>query len=317
MFPNANFGHISECASFTAERLSRVRSALAELEQSGIAVVVNGSYARGKASEGSDFDYFLLVPDHMAPDELHAAHNRVKQVVTAEIGKEPSAEGAFSAIEKLGEFAKVIGGQEDTNQQTTRRMLFLTEGKAVCGQATFEKQRKTLVTEMYIREGTTDHQLGLFLLNDIIRYGRTMCVDFENKTVQNKKPWGIRNIKLVFSRKLLYFAGVLICAELAQRTLQQKRDRAVELMDMTPLERVIAVCGRSAERALEDYDYFLGMLRQSSVRADLDEIKEARDSHSELFRSMKNRGHHFSMHLISALDATYPAVHPIHKALIM
>jgi len=46
-----------------------------------------------------------------------------------------------------------------------------------------------------------------FLLHDLIRYYRTICVDFEYKTYENGKPWGDRNIKIQFSRKFLYFSN--------------------------------------------------------------------------------------------------------------
>lgn len=317
MFPKHDFKHIAGCKDFTKSRIGHVRIDLAEVEATGVSVVVNGSYAREEASRASDFDYFLLAPADMPAAETKRIREKIKRAIVAHIGKEPSADGAFSAVEKFGEFAKVIGGQSDTNQQITRRILFLTEGRAVCGQKAFDDERGKLVTEMYLREGTTDHQLGLFLLNDIIRYWRTICVDFEHKTVQNRKPWGIRNIKLVFSRKLLYFGGVLICAEMAQRTLDQKRERALELMQLTPIERLCCVCGHAAEPALADYDYFLRMMGHPDVRTELESVQEDRKTHPELFRAMKNRGHHFSMHLINALRATYGEGHPIHRALIM
>lgn len=317
MFPTCEFPNIIARKEFTRRRIEHVRIDLSEIDSTGASVVINGSYARGEASEASDFDYFLLVPSEISAAKIRSIQALVKKVVLKQIGKEPAVDGAFSAIEKIGEFAKTVGGQLDTNQQITRRMLFLTEGKAVCGQAAFDAERNKIITETYIRDGITDHQLGLFLLNDIIRYWRTICVDFEYKTVQNGKPWGIRNIKLVFSRKLLYFAGLLICAEMGQRTLSQKRERALELMNMTPIERVCAVCGASAEAALGDYDYFLGLISRSEVRKELEDVEEHRDKHPELFRAMKNRGHHFSLHLISALKATYADSHPIHRALIM
>ena len=317
MFLEHDFKHIQTCREFTRRRIGHVQIDLAEVEAAGVSVVVNGSYARGEASPASDFDYFILAPNNLSTKDSRRIRETIKRVVVAQIGKEPSADGAFSALETIGEFAKVIGGQSDTNQQITRRILFLTEGRAVCGQKVFDNERSKLVSEMYIREGITDHQLGLFLLNDIIRYWRTICVDFENKTVQNNKSWGIRNIKLVFSRKLLYFGGVLICAEMGQRTLAQKRERALELMKLTPIERLCSVCGHAAKPALADYDYFLSMMEQLEMRAELEAVKEDRGKHPELFRAMKNRGHHFSMHLINAVRATYSESHPIHRALIM
>lgn len=317
MFPAPEFKNIIRCREFTRRQLEHVRIDLAELEELGVSVIVNGSYAREEASPASDFDYFLLVPDDLGSAEATKIRAKVKRVVLKHVGKEPSPDGAFSAVEKIGEFAKIVGGQSDTNHLITRRILFLTEGKAVCGQELFEAERGKLVSRMYIRDGITDHQLGLFLLNDIIRYWRTICVDFENKTIQNGKPWGIRNIKLVFSRKLLYFGGVLICAEMAQRTLTQKRDRALQLMKLTPIERLCEICGSAAAPALSDYDYFLELMEQNEVRDQLETVYEDRDTHPEIFRAVKNRGHHFSMHLIDALQAAYGQSHPIHRALIM
>jgi hypothetical protein len=80
-----------------------------------------------------------------------------------------------------------------------------------------------------------------------------MCVDFEYKTVEEGKDWGIRNIKLIFSRKLIYFSGVLIAAQMAQRTYKEKLEIAEHLMDLTPLERIMEVCGISANKAAKEH----------------------------------------------------------------
>ena len=96
-----------------------------------------------------------------------------------------------------------------------------------------------------VRGQATSHQFTLFLLNDIIRDDRTICVDFEFKTIQdaNPKPWGTRNIKLVFSRKLLYFSGVLIVAETAQRSYDEKMRLLKLLLGKPAIERVMHICG--------------------------------------------------------------------------
>ncbi|PBB25076.1 hypothetical protein CK227_16395 [Mesorhizobium sp. WSM4308] len=170
--------------------------------------------------------------------------------------------------------------------------------------------------ERYISDQITDHQLGLFLLNDIIRYYRTVCVDFEFKTEEDGKPWGIRNIKLVFSRKLIYFSGLLICAETAQRSALEKRMICERLMRLTPIERVLSVLGEDSFEPLMYYDRFLAKMAEPGIRNKLEREDKDALKKSELFRSLKNDGHHFSMSLRSAFVRHYDGSHPIHKAIM-
>jgi predicted nucleotidyltransferase len=309
------FSNICACRKFSEDRIAQLSKELEQLCGKDASVVVNGSFARLEASAESDIDFFILTKKRSTRDSEKLA-KAVREQISKVVGKPPAKGGAFGAIVTTGELAKIIGGNDDSNPEITRRILFLTEGRALTGGKLFEEEQLSLL-QSYVKDTISDHQLGLFLLNDIIRYYRTVCVDFENKTVQNGKTWGDRNIKLVFSRKMLYFGGVLICAEMAQKSPAAKRATATRLMGMTPIERCLEICDASILRALKEYDHFLGEMAKPDVRELLKSTPEDRKKHSETFKNLKNRGHQFSMALMSAMSATYPPSHPIHRALVL
>jgi hypothetical protein len=310
------FPSIRECIDFTNKKLKEIEKELASVDLNGSSLIANGSYARKEASAQSDFDYVLITPRETSENDCKSLADKVEKIVKNVIGKPPSADGAFAVPIKVGSLTKDIGGSQDTNETITRRILFLTEGLPIGDPTLFERQKSELI-ERYIQDIITDHQLALFFLNDVIRYWRTICVDFENKTFERGKDWGIRNIKLVFSRRLLYFGGILIAAETAQRTLNEKRRICSELMSLTAIERTIKICGPAAERALKEYDYFLSRMKDGSLRSSLAKVDRDRTTHNEDFKDMKNQAHYFTYHLISLLQTTYSVYHPIHKSLIM
>ena len=154
-----------------------------------------------------------------------------------------------------------------------------------------------------------------FLLNDLVRYYRTICVDFEYKTHDGKKSWGDRNIKLMFSRKLLYFSGLLVIAETVQHTRNTKISKVLLYLNMTPIERVISICGQKSEKSLLLYDKFLEKLSKDEVRKILCNTEQERDDQSDEFRVFKNEAHHFTWELSRLLTEVYDSAHPIHLAI--
>ncbi len=235
-------GIIDSSREFTSGRIKELEEALSSVDIPNCAIVANGSYARKEASPQSDFDYFILHPPSTPASDLERAEAVVKDAVLKVIGKLPSADGVFGTPLECGSLSKNIGGMLDDNAKITRRVLFLIEGTPINNKDLFANQRDDLI-DRYIRDDITDHQIGMFFLNDLIRYYRTICVDFEYKTFEANKPWGIRNIKLIFSRKLIYFSGVLIAAEMYQRSAQQKKKIVKELISLSPVERLRKACG--------------------------------------------------------------------------
>lgn len=316
-----NLKNIRNAIAFSDEKISYLRDSLRrKCKVKEVAVVIVGSLARREANQHSDVDYFIIDCGGASGAARRRTLDRLDGALKGLVGdlglRAPAVGGAFGGVVAVSDMAKVIGGEEDSNLPLTRRMLFLLESDWIFGE---EKYRVILddILIRYISDKITKHQISRFLLNDIIRYYRTICVDFEYKTSSIGKSWGDRNIKLMFSRRLLYVSGLLAVASTAQSTASMKRLKVRDLLMKTPIDRLASVCGADALPTLSAYDEFLGWLADGTTRDLLGATCSDRNLHSDEFRSMKNAGHHFSWNLEMLLQRRYPLSHPIHQALML
>ncbi len=240
-----------------------------------------------------------------------------KEAIRSIVKIPPASEGAFGSVVVKDEMLHNIGGDDDSNRKITQRMLFLLEGEWLFNEPGLKKVRRKIL-ERYIASSMTDHQLALFLLNDIIRYYRTIAVDYEFKTVEGKapKPWAIRNIKLIFSRKLLYASGLFSVAMTADRSRDEKIAILERLFDMPVIDRMTDICGSPGMRPiLLSYNRFIQKLEDKNVRERLNNL--SRDDRSNpLFREIKNEGHHFNQELMRLFEGTFGSNHPIRRAVV-
>lgn len=286
-----------------------------------VTIVTCGSYARREASEASDLDFYTIIDDDMNLDVIRDEHewtSLVPEALSKHVAVPSARGGAFDAsVVRSSDILRQIGGNSETNDTLTRRMLLLLEGEGIFNNEKTADLRKRILSK-YISDNMKDHQLSLFLLNDIIRYYRTICVDFEFKTsIFSRKPWGLRNIKLVFSRKLLYASGLFSVAMTVDRESFRKIELLETLFSMPAIDRIQEICTpHRCEKMLKSYDSFLGRIKEKSVRDTLNEVTSENRSDSALFRELKNEGHHFTRELLKLYELTFDATHPIRKAVI-
>jgi hypothetical protein len=158
-----------------------------------------------------------------------------------------------------------------------------------------------------------------FLLNDIVRYWRTMAVDFAQKQRERGgKGWGLRNAKLRMSRKLLFTSGLLICllcqldpALDSLRSTRRNIESSATLVaylkrrfGMTPLDVLAqAVSEFSTDPSTPQllfgaYDGFLAMLDDEGKRTHLETLEPEAFDTDPVFQAVRRLGSDFQKGLI-------------------
>ncbi|MFL5909755.1 MAG: DUF294 nucleotidyltransferase-like domain-containing protein [Gaiellaceae bacterium] len=242
------------------------------------AVVLMGSWGRHELTAGSDDDYVVLVRG-LAPRDGWGPEQETAAKVAERFARDP---GGFSAPGRQGVFAEVVYGgdllrvglDDDTNTNLTRRMLLVLESVAACNANVLAGVRLDVIHD-YLSDALRDHRPPRFLLNDLVRYWRTIGVDFVAKDRERGGAgWGLRNAKLRTSRKLLFASGllpVLRCHELRAEAIAPF---LAEQFAMPPTDRVADAFlryGATAQgaEALAAYDAFLTLIDDDEARAEL------------------------------------------------
>ena len=271
---------------------------------------VNGSYARREATEGSDVDVFFLA-DGVDESSLEPKQEEFCTFLRDHCDMRlPAVDGVFAKPLSVDTIWG-IGGQDDSNDTITRRLLLLLEGEWVFNEPAFHAVRDKLL-EKYLYDQPGGDKICMFLLNDIIRYWRTMCVDFEHKVASANKPREIRLIKLRFSRLLLYVSGVLAIGEGYGLSYEEKIETLRTLFGTYPLDRVRSLVGERAVLVLDGYAEFLEALDTPHIRAALE-----REGDSEIFEAMRNKARAFRDHLLRVLQEHFADGNPTIRALLL
>ncbi len=274
-------------AEATKER-ERLAAILADLGSPDAAIVVYGSLARGEWTIGSDVDWTLLVDGPAKPDQRTTAR-QIREALEDNKIEPPNPGGAFGSVAFSHELVHRIGGDADTNRITTQRVLLLLESVAV--ESSDHQDR--LVHERVIRsvldsyleqhEDGSGKTVPRFLLNDVVRYWRTIAVDSAAKVRERgDEGWALRRLKLQTSRKLIFSAGLIMSFNSYVRNLasggdEQHVDRAKLLEDLvsnvheTPLDRVAqSALDQSMEilaaPVFAEYDRFLAIMNDKEKR---------------------------------------------------
>lgn len=328
------YPHIARARRHSEAVVQRIRADLHALlddspHRDRLSVVATGSYGRDEACMESDLDWFILLDGCSAAD-IREEKAKIRQVVGRYITREPGDSGIFGgeATQDFAQLIEHIGGSQDSNQSLTRRMLLLLEGRSLYSDARFASLRQRLMAA-YICKGSRDKSISRFLLNDVIRYYRTISTDVQHKASVDKKDWGLRSIKLKFSRKLLYFAAIIAIAETASEPARDARiERLLALLELPALERIHVIANADpAEQTSAGlvaktreifaiYEYFLRQISEPANRRELADLREQYREDCDLYMDLRQSSKTFSRTLYDWLREKYTEEHPIHNALV-
>ncbi len=270
---------LANSAAFAAEVRKKLTAAQIRSKRfENVCIFAAGSLGRYETGSRSDLDVFLVADKESRDPKTKSVSNLREIEILAELIRvndelvlpEFSGDGRFLKIHELDDIVDATGdsSRDDSENLFTTRLLLLLESKSLFNDRLYKFAIERVVRNYY-RDGTDRNDFKpLFLLNDLLRYWRTLCLNYErDRTLE--RPWWKRNLNLKFSRKMTVFSTVL--AIVAGRV-----DEPFEFIRLTsevPLRRLAltldflgdATLVNGFTRALDSYESFLAAKANKDV----------------------------------------------------
>ena len=253
--------------------------------EDGAAVVLFGSWGRGELTRRSDDDWAVLTDGGARPPDLQAVAAALGE------GRAPGRSGVFGGHISCDDLLSRIGLDQDSNANLTRRMLLMLESQPVAGDETHRRCWER-VLDGYLEDADRPYRPPRFFLNDLIRYWRTICVDFVGKEREGGEKWGIRNAKLRTSRKVLFAAGLVPLLQSHRFDRAQRREYLAAQLAAPATDRLAAAfldlgARDAGVRALSAYDRWLAVLDDEPRRGELELLTKETAHESAVFRDVR------------------------------
>ena len=300
----AQFPNLTAARERTAAALPERTRAVAGIRvPETSALCMMGSWGRHEVVDGSDDDWLLLV------DEEDTVSVGVLAELANALTAQPGVEGVFGKAASARHLIDRIGLDRDDNKNLTRRILLLLESQPLNGAAFYDRVRAELIGG-YVNEWVSDRTVPRFFLNDVVRYWRTICVDFAGKERERGgSGWGLRNAKLRNSRKVLFASGLLpllLCERFGRADMARFLAEQFSVPATSRVAYAFLVAGRedSGARALGAYDQFLGILGDAGCRDHLAGLRREDAKRSSVFMDARRSGETLQDALLALLFET-------------
>jgi hypothetical protein len=278
-----------DTAAKLRELVARAKDLEALLAEEPLCIYVTGSYGRLEAVVGgdldhrSDLDLFFLYggddPERDLPQTtwLRLAGRMIE--LNDELGFPAfSGDAQYLEVHNIARMAVQLGSRDDDSVNAfTARMLLLLESRPVVNAALYDSLMERVIG-FYFGD-FADHEADFrptYLLNDILRFWRTLTLNYEfrrrdrmakaapaqDKLEAARRKTAEANVKLGFSRLSTCFSMVV---PLAMATPPVTSEDVLRLTELSPTQRWESVDDPRIEELLALYQRFLVASAEDSL----------------------------------------------------
>jgi predicted nucleotidyltransferase len=301
------FSNLQAARDLAATKQVEVEARLAQLRHDQDAsVVLFGSWARRELTEYSDDDWLILVEGGRR-DEVAPSVEEVGAILGLDERK-PGKQEIFGIHAFCDDIAEKVGLDRDDNTNLTHRVLLMLESVPCTGHDAHRRCWERIL-DGYLKEVRRDERPPRFFLNDVVRYWRTICVDFVGKQREEGEKWGTRNAKLRASRKVLFAGGLLPILQCFRFNRDDMREFLVDQLTAPATDRLAYAFLKwevpdPGARFFDAYDRWIGLLNDEEIRTALKAVTPENADESTAFREVQRIGRDLERGLLALLFDT-------------
>jgi hypothetical protein len=291
---------ISHNWEYSLEAITSLRDGLRGQLPDGVkTIAIAGSFGRLEASDLSDADCIIVLSDDPDVDAEQVSQQAVKAVtgLLRDMGvKEPNPKGVFAVPRRFEELlppkeSGKLGSDDETPDVLGKRMLMLLESQPLYGDGAYDECLSAIFdrySSYVIAETSKEH---LVLLNDLIRYFRFICINYQANFERENEKWPLRNMKLRHSRVVMYSGLLYLIGEASKHSDRNKLDWVRGNLSLTPLERIAKVYAANNDSSFYRvgglYNTFLDRLSEKDLREGLNKIDYPARYQNQTFATLK------------------------------
>jgi len=189
---NSSKGLILDRRNEAIARLTKLKNEIQTLESlqqtPALCSYVTGSCGRLEAAQTSNLDLFFIHNGNSKSSPIQWLDKTLLDADLIRLVKrlnfpDFSNDGEYLVVHHVDDIKEALGGRNDDYKNFfTARLLLLLESQPVHNKKVYNSVLKEIISSYYrdYHEHETNFQ-PVFLINDIIRFWRTLCLNYEHK----------------------------------------------------------------------------------------------------------------------------------------